>query len=194
MIETMRGLGVADIVGAQPKSQKIVETVTHAARIVAARGARCVVTSCGFLAQIQAQTAPQVSVPFIASSLLSIEDLVARGIRVDQIGVLTFNVDALTRVHFDGAGVPMPIARVGLPAHSHLRTCIETDATTLDLSKADADVRAMSEALRLRFASVRAVVLECTNLAPYRAAVQAVCGWEVIDICDTVRTRCPTLH
>jgi Asp/Glu/hydantoin racemase len=63
---------------------------------------------------------------------------------------------------------------------------IEEDLETLDAGKAESEVVDAFTRLLQQTPSVRAVVLECTNLSPYKHKLRQYSGISVFDIVDAV--------
>jgi hypothetical protein len=150
-----------------------------------ARGVRAIGTSCGFTALYQRQIADKVSVPVATSSLLQIP-LVLRLLPADaRIGVLTANATTLTEAHFEavdvGAAQRSRLSLVGLENTEAFYPSIVGGRLELDVEAVrDEVVDACRRALH-EDPNIRAWVFECTNLPPYRSAVQAATGLPVHD-------------
>ena len=145
------------------------------AQALAAQGARLITTSCGFLAAWQAELQAAVPVPVISSSLLACRVLPAPGI-------VTFDAASLNAPLLARAGVPEGTPVQGLMPACELQARILADDTQLDLERARQDVVQAAIALVARRPAVRSLVLECTNMPPYRAAVAAATGRQVVDL------------
>lgn len=146
-----------------------------AARTLADGGARLITTSCGFLAGWQAELQAAVPVPVITSSLLQCADL-------PQPGIVTFDAASLYPSLLRKAGVPAGTPVQGLAPGCELQSRILADDTVLDLAQARRDVVAAARQLVLHHPQVQTVVLECTNMPPYRAAVEDTTGRAVHDL------------
>jgi hypothetical protein len=147
----------------------------QAMQALAAEGAGLISTSCGFLAAQQPLFARAVPVPVISSSLLQCAHLA-------RPGIVTFDAAALTPAVLQGADVPVGTPIEGLtPGCEHHRRILRNE-TQLELAAAEQDV--VQAALRLvqRHPEVQNIVLECTNMPPYRAAVEKATGRPVHDI------------
>ncbi len=55
----------------------------------------------------------------------------------------------------------------------------------MDVERACADN--VEASLRLRAGGVDAILLECTNMPPYRAAIESACGVPVYSLIDAVQ-------
>lgn len=146
-----------------------------AARALAAEGARLITTSCGFLAAWQAEMQAAVTVPVLTSSLLQCADL-------PTPGIVTFDAASLHHKLLRQAGVPDGTPVEGLAPGCELQSRILSDDTVLDFAQAQRDVVATAVQLVTRHPQVQTVVLECTNMPPYRVAVEQATGRPVRDL------------
>jgi hypothetical protein len=138
-------------------------------------GAVALSTSCGFLAAWQARLQQAVAVPVVSSSLL-------QAARFERPGIVTIDAAALDLAVLCGAGVPegTPVQGVAPGCEFH-RRILSNDAT-LDLRQAEQDVVAAAVRLVEAHPEVTDIVLECTNMPPYRQAVALATGRVVHDI------------
>ena len=155
------------------------------ARELEREGALAITTSCGFLVLLQHELQAAVRVPVITSSLLQLPGLLARHPRA---GVLTISAAALGPEHLLAAGVPAhrlgDVVVQGVEPAGEFAAAILGNRDTMDLERAGRDVVDAAMALKRREPSLRAVVLECTNMPPYRQAVEAATGlktWALTD-------------
>jgi Asp/Glu/hydantoin racemase len=79
-----------------------------------------------------------------------------------------------------GADPATPVE--GITPGSALHQTLLCDLPQLDEADAQFQVLAAGQRLLQRHPGVNAIVLECTNLPPYRAALQAATGLPVYDI------------
>lgn len=170
---TVPGASARRVVQAQDPA--LLGPFKDAARTLQAQGATLVTTSCGFLAAWQAELQAAVTVPVITSSLLQCADLEAPGI-------VTFDAASLHPRLLQRAGVPDGTPVEGLEPGCELQARILADDTVLDLAQAQRDVVAAAVRLVSRHPQVQTVVLECTNMPPYRAAVERATGRPVRDL------------
>ena len=159
----------------QAQDPALLGPFVDAARTLASEGARLITTSCGFLAAWQAELQAAVPVPVITSSLLQCADLPAPGI-------VTFDAASLHHGLLRRAGVPEGTPVEGLAPGCELQSRILADDTVLDLVQARQDVVSAAERLVSGHPGVQTVVLECTNMPPYRAAVAQATGRPVHDL------------
>lgn len=167
----IRRATVARVVTDRPET---IDLAPFDAAIARARG-DVITTSCGFLAPHQAHLAARTTRPVIASALGALNALCAeRDAR--EILIVTFDADSLTADHLGGHSADV----LGLPESSHLRQVIASDAPTLDTALAGAEIAAL---LRTNLRPThRHILLECTNLPPYKPAIRAVTDLPITDI------------
>ncbi|MBA2963979.1 MULTISPECIES: aspartate/glutamate racemase family protein [Ramlibacter] len=157
----------------------------QAARELAQAGVQAITTSCGFLVLAQQRLQEALPVPVVTSSLLLLPQCLQHERRV---GVLTIDDRSLGEAHLLAAGVPRDrladVVVQGVAPAGHFASSILGDRATLDLARAAGDVVAAALALRQRDAGLRTVVLECTNMPPYRQAVEAATGLRTLCLLD----------
>jgi hypothetical protein len=158
-----------------------------AGRRLAAEGAVAITTSCGFLALHQRELAAAISVPVATSSLLQIAWLRTLHPDEDSVGVLTIEAASLSSDHLMAVGASPRTPIQGVDPDSEFARRILADDVTLDLAQAERDVVSAALTLRERVPAPRAIVLECTNMPPYAAAVAAATGCAVYDVLGLCR-------
>jgi hypothetical protein len=153
-----------------------------AARDLVRRGAIGITTTCGFLSLFQDQLAAAAGVPVAASALLQVpwaQALLPAGRRV---GIVTISAASLTPAHLRAAGVPFDTPIAGTENGRELyRVIVEACKDDLDVELAGQDVLAAARELLARHPAVGALVLECTNMPPYAAALRDAIGLPVYD-------------
>ena len=153
-----------------------------AARELVDLGADGITTSCGFLSLLQADIARHAGVPVATSSLMQasmIERLLPAGRRV---GILTVNAGTLTPEHLAAAGVAPDTPVAGTEGGREFTRAILGDEAVLDVAAAERDIIEAGEALVRRHPQVGALLLECTNMAPYAATLRERLDLPVYDI------------
>lgn len=146
-----------------------------AARELVAQGAAMITTSCGFLAAWQSHLSAQLPVPVLTSSLLQCA-------RLPSPGIVTFDAASLTEAILQNAGVPPRTPMQGIAPNCELHRRILGNEPQLDTAEAQRNVVDAACALVASHAAVASIVLECTNMPPYREAVRAATGRPVHDI------------
>ncbi|RDJ25277.1 aspartate/glutamate racemase family protein [Bosea caraganae] len=159
------------------------------------RGATAITTSCGFLIAYQAALAAKLPVPVATSALLLIPTLRQMLPAGKRVGVVTFSSRSLSPAHLAAAGAPADTPIAGLPEGGAFQRAIFEDPGEDSFAIRETEAVAAAKALVAAHADIGALVLECTNLSPHRAAIAAVAGcpaydlWPLVGLITQGRTR-----
>lgn len=167
--------GASPLKVVQQADRSFVRPFVDAAKRMVHDGATMITTSCGFLASYQDVLAQAVAVPVLTSSLLACRHFA-------HPGIVTFDAASLTRPILDAAGVPAATPLQGLQPGCEMHRRILGNETEMDLTEASRNVVAAACALVRQAPAVQDIVLECTNMPPYRDAVIQATGRRVHDI------------
>ena len=178
----MEGIGSADAVAAHPDRPRVLTALKANAEALAAQGAVGLGTSCGFLALYQADLAAVSPVPVATSALLHIAKLPQR-----RVGVITASGKNLTPAHFEAVGAAGDTPVVGLPEDSSFAGTFLRNGLTLDRETVEREVVVAGRELLAKHPAVDTVVLECTNLPPYKPALEQALGLRVLDVLDLLK-------
>jgi Asp/Glu/hydantoin racemase len=164
------------------RGEGVLDAFITAARELEADGVDGITTTCGFLSLFQAAIAEAVSVPVVTSSLMQVAQvnrMLAPGRRA---GILTISASSLTAEHLECAGVPgdTPIGSTE-GGRSFTRTILGNELE-LDVAAARADNVEAAAALKAAHPELGAIVLECTNMAPYADDIRRATGLPVFSI------------
>lgn len=170
------------IVTADGPTGSIMDAFVEAAHGLVDEGVDGLTTSCGFMAIAQKELAGRCRVPVLSSSLCQIPLVQSTLPSGKRVGVLTIDSSQLTAAHFVGVGAPTDLPIEGVEGGHELARIIQRDLTTLDVEKAEADVIDAGRRLIAKAPDVGAIVLECTNMAPYARALAAALERPVYDI------------
>lgn len=178
----MEGIGSADAVTTHPDRPRVLAALKANAEALAAEGAVGLSTSCGFLALYQDELAAVSPVPVATSALLHIRALKGR-----RVGVITASARNLTPAHFAAVGAPEDTPFVGLPEDGSFAATFLKNGLTLDRARVEEEAVAAGRALVAGYPGIDTVVLECTNLPPYKPALERALGLPVFDVLDLLR-------
>jgi hypothetical protein len=146
------------------------------------QGVRALTTTCGFMILFQKELAAEFPVPVFTSSLLQLpflERIVGTRYR---IGILTADAANLTADHLRNAGGdPDRLTIYGLENEPFFKEAIFSGRGRLEAQKVEDEVVARARQMVRADPAIRAILLECSNLPPYAAAVQEAVGMPVYD-------------
>ena len=168
------------------RGEGLLPAFIDAARSLEADGADGITTNCGFLSLFQREISEAVNVPVLTSSLMqvaTVNRLLSGGRRA---GVLTISASTLTEAHLAAAGVPEGTPIGTTEGGAHFTEAILGDAPELDLALAEADNVAAAVALSEAHPDLGAIVLECTNMTPYAAAIRRATNLPVFSMASAV--------
>lgn len=181
--ERVEHAAVSDIVAGGSLSDAMSAAFCDAARRLQRRGATVIGTSCGLLGPMQHALQAAVSCPVLSSTLLLLPLL--RAAYGPPIGVLTFDADCLERID-PGLTMDDGVVLQGLPKGGELYTTILLNRTSLDVRRARKDAVQTALTLTASAPDITALVLECTNLSPYKAELKRTTGLAVFDLVDAL--------
>jgi len=164
------------------RAEGLLEAFLEAAAELVALGADGITTNCGFLSLYQAELAAHVGVPVAASSLMQAPLIQATLPPAKRVGILTVSAASLTPEHLEKAGVPPGTPVVGTEGGAEFTRAILGNEERLDVGLAERDILAAGDELVARHPEVGAVLLECTNMAPYALALSERLLKPVFDI------------
>ncbi|MEP2707610.1 MAG: hypothetical protein ABJQ71_19875 [Roseibium sp.] len=162
---------VGQIVSSNPATIPI---APFEAALTAAKG-EVVVTSCGFLSYWQTHLQSRTDKPFISSALTALHQLCNFHVPHDIL-TLTFDASRLNAQHFG----PYETDVIGLPTDMHLRQVISQNLTELDVDLATREVTEF--VMTQRKEHHKHILLECTNLPPYKDAIGSATDLPITDI------------
>lgn len=162
----------------------LIEPFVAAGRAMVAEGARALTTSCGFLARWQRELQAALPVPVWTSALLWLPGLAAQ-----RPGVVTVDAASFDAAMFAGVGAEPATPVQGIRPGSAFACTLLEDRPTLDAADAEREVVSAARALQAAHPAVGTLVLECTNMPPYREAVARACGLPVHDVMTLVHAR-----
>ena len=167
----------------------IVDDIIEAARsMVENDGVRAVCSACGFFGNYQQQVRRALDVPVAMSSLVQIPWIESL-IRPDQrIGILTANKGSMTKELLASCGVEHPDRLV-------IKDALATEefAAVVDMrghfnnTVAAQEITDLAEELIAENNDLGAILLECSDMPPYAAAVQEATQLPVFDFITLIR-------
>jgi hypothetical protein len=172
------------------RKEQLLPSFQGLVRNMQARGVKAITTSCGFLVLLQKELQAVAKIPVVTSSLLQLPALLAQQ---SQVGVLTISSAHLGQDHLRAAGVSVErlqdVLVQGVGQGTEFVSKILGNQPSMDLLQAEKDVLAAALALKARAPHLTTLVLECTNMPPYKAAIEEATGWQVRSLIDDPRLR-----
>ena len=166
----VEGFTVARAIGKDPT---IYDELKNAAQELMDQGVRAVTGDCGFMALHQQRLARDLGIPVFLSSLLQIPFMLSILGAKRKVGVLTADGRSLDEGLLAAVGVTDADRLVveGLEAQPHFHRFAIQETGTLDTEKVAAEVVGAGRHLMARDKAVKALLLECSLLPPYAAAL-----------------------
>lgn len=149
-------------------------------------GADGLTTNCGFLSLFQDQLRNAIGVPVATSSIMQVSTVNAMLPRSKRAAILTISKEHLSPGHLEAAGVPLDTPIVGTESGREFTRKILDDLPEIDFSICRQDLRNAAYELVENYDDLGAVVLECTNMAPYAADIRKITGLPVYSIYSLV--------
>ncbi len=184
----VRGLPFKDLVEA---SHDNIGLAIEAARGLESEGVSFVAADCGLFSIFQEKIARELSVPFLGSSLSLIPFILSFLPPHSRIGVLTGHTGLLSETHLRAAGAdPSRIVLVGMEDSAEFKRVVIDRGEELDGEALRRDIRSsclvLTERAKAEKLHIGAVIIECTNLIPYREEVQDLVGAPVYDLVSLI--------
>ena len=157
--------------------------VLEAGRALVREGVRAVTGDCGFMVIYQDELAAQLEVPVFMSSLLQIPFLRHLIGPDEKIGIITANSESLDDFVLDKSGVDasVPLLIKGLESKEHFVSAVIKEEGLLDSQRIEEEVVSVAKEIIAEDAKVKIILLECSMLPPYAAAVQEAVNLPVFD-------------
>lgn len=162
---------------------KLLEPFIKAGWKLINEGVKAVTGNCGFMVLYQDLLAREFPVPTFMSSLLQLP-FIARMLRPgEKVGIITASRKTLTPRHLEIAtqGLAVETVIAGMENRPHFKAAIHDEVGQLDFDGVQGEVIEAGRELIETDPAVRAILLECTDLPPYAAGLQAAIDLPVFD-------------
>lgn len=159
--------------------KELLQPFIDAAKSLEAEGCKAITTSCGFLAGFQRQLADAVHIPVFTSTLLLVPMIYTMINRDRKIAIFTENAAVMDKEYFRQAGWSaddIPVIISGMPEGSPFSELFIRDRLEEDLVTLKKSVRDMSRAYMQAHPDTGAILLECSNFAPFTDLIQEETG------------------
>ncbi len=145
------------------------------------QGVRAIIGACGFFAHFQKDVSAQVKVPVYLSSLCQLP-IIGIGLKENQkVAVLAASGESVTPSMLEKVGASKEMCEVFDVGHLESFAPIRWGKTTLDNGALTQDLEELAAQIRREHPEIGAILLECSDLPPYAAAIQRASGLPVFD-------------
>jgi len=159
------------------------EPFIKAAQELERKGVRAITTNCGFLALFQKEMASAVNIPVFTSSLMQVPLAYMMIKESQRVGIITIHAESLTQRHLSCVEADqIPHIIYGTEGEEEFSRVILDDEIELDVSKSREELVRVAKRMVSEHPEVGAIVLECTNMPPYAAAIQKEIHLPIFDI------------
>lgn len=179
------GASVSNVVRRDGAVSETKESIIKAAIELEGEGVDIIVTSCGFLSEIQKELQEFVKVPVLTSSLILVPFVQSVVGGSQGISVLTFDSKKLNKKHLNIYGSER-LNIFGIEGSEELYSVIAHDKVVLDSNKAEREVIQAVREMMMQHPDTKALILECTNLSPYKSAIRKEIKIPVFDLVQTI--------
>ena len=149
-------------------------------------GCTVVTTSCGFLIKYQSKIADKLKIPFVSSSLLLFDMLTKAYSNNKTIGVLTASKNNLQKLQTDVCDITkISQCSCGMDGTYFYDVYVKnevTDENTLDIKQLYIDLLNKAKELIDNHQDMSAIILECTNMSPFKLQLKQDLGLPVYDV------------
>lgn len=167
----------------------LLDPFIDAAQELQDEGVKAITGACGFMALFQRQVVDALDIPVFLSSLLQIPFIYQMLPRGRKIGVISADSSALTLEHFSSVGInpDIPLIIGGMENQKEFREAVLLEKGTLDSDQIKREVVEIAEEMVYKDPDIAVIVLECSDLPPYAAAVQAAVNRPVFDFITMIQ-------
>lgn len=150
--------------------------------LVKKHGVRAITADCGFFALFQKEMANELGVPVFMSSLLQVPFISSMIGKDNKVGILTSNAAGLDDTVYNAVGIDKSTIHVkGLETYENFRGFGVDETGILDREKIESEVVSAALDLVKEEPRVKSILLECSMMPPYGAAVQRAVNLPVFD-------------
>ncbi|MEM7289706.1 MAG: aspartate/glutamate racemase family protein [Pseudomonadota bacterium] len=168
------------------RAEGLLEAFVSAGKELIDEGSIAITTSCGFLSLFQPELSSALNVPVMTSSLMQVE-LVNRMLPAGKrTGVLTIAASSLSDDHLRLAHLPVDTPVGTTEGGSEFTRVILNNEPQLDIELARQENVEAAVRLQNDHSDLGAIVLECTNMAPYARDIATTTGLPVFSIVTMV--------
>jgi hypothetical protein len=160
-----------------------------AGRALVERGACSIAGNCGLMIVYQDQLAAALPVPVFLSSLIQLPSIARMYSPASAIGIIASSDKSLSAEHIHMASPEKRINTVvtSMEGKKHFAAAVSGPGAELDFEGVKSELIEVGQKLVSENPDVKAILLECVDLPPYAAALQAAVGLPVFDMTTLIR-------
>lgn len=186
----VEGIGGDDLKNPDNLS-RIAPAYVAAAKQLENEGVRMLAAGCGFASILQPVLSSSVTILVVTSSLLQVP-MISSSIGNRPVGIITAHSRLLDDRYFQPVGwtsSSVDVRICGIEDEDELLNILRYGGEPVaDLLRRGNEVmRRVTRRLMAQHPDIGAIVLECTNLGPFSAAISSVSGVPVFDITTLIR-------
>lgn len=146
-------------------------------------GVKGILGDCGLMSLYQEYIGVETGLPFVGSALCQIPTVWQMIGGKGSIGILTGHSELLSQAHLRASGwrEDIRLSIQGLQDEAHFREIVIQGGLSLDIQRMQQDVLHAACRLAEKTPDLRAIVIECSNLATYSRKIQEDTGIPVFD-------------
>lgn len=182
----LKGVSVEFLLRDVEVSPDRIAKIVEGARELEKEGLRAITMDCGFSSILQEKLSDAVKIPVFTSSLMQVP-LVSRMLGTKQkVGILAASKN-LTRAHLEAVGIDesIPVVIAGMDEAVEFTRVFnfgeKPKELILDTEALEREVVTVARRLVKKDEAIGAIVLECSNMPPFAAAVQEAIKLPIFD-------------
>jgi hypothetical protein len=182
--KVVKGVKTDKIMGDRPDLD-ILQPFILAAQELEREGVKAITTSCGFLAVFQKELKEAVGIPVFTSALILVPLVRAMLNKGKNIAIFTERAHNLNERHFNGVGwsaKDIPVIVKGMKENAVFPSVFIGNSPQLESEILTREMQEMAREVMAEYPDTGAIVLECTNMGPFSANIQAIAGVPVFGI------------
>ncbi|MCL7749689.1 aspartate/glutamate racemase family protein [Halalkalibacter alkaliphilus] len=171
------------------KDRTMLTPILEAGHILVKEGVKAITADCGYMAMFQDEIANELQVPVFLSSLLQIPFISATLAQEEKIGIIcskasNFEIELLQKI---GVSPTIPLCIRGMDEKENFRKAAHDEIGILDPDKIEEEVVSVAKEMVQSDPLVKVILLECSSLPPYAAAIQKAVQLPIFDYVTMIK-------
>ncbi|RPF53948.1 aspartate/glutamate racemase family protein [Aquisalibacillus elongatus] len=166
------------------KDPELKELILEAGHDLVREGVKAITGDCGYMAMFQKEIAHELNVPVFLSSLLQLPFMSSMLGPHEKIGIICSHAGHFDYDLINGMGIEVDrdkICVAGMEHQEHFRLAAHVENGELDPDIAEQEALSVATSLVDKYPDIKMLLLECSSLPPYGAAIQQATGLPVFD-------------